>query len=276
MKKIIALILAISFVFCLCSCGEKEEEKEDSGFTIDLSALQEEGEPQEKESAVTKVKCRIEDGINRYESNISAFEKETVDPGKIVFYGSSGFTRWSEKYGNTPLEDQILAKDGSKICVNRGFGGSTVHELLYYYYRVILPLKPKALVVTSFLNDYGFNYTNEEIMELLSELFENARNDIPGIKIWVTDYRPTAKSASDTAIKKRNELNKMLKDYCDKHDDTKLIELSKAGFFYMAPGFAGTYRNINENIFIEDKVHYTQEGYNKVAEVFKAAIDEVL
>ena len=60
----------------------------------------------------------------------------------ILFYGSSGFTHWSPKYGFRPLEEDIRMKDGSPAAVNHGFGGATVEEGLYYYHRMVKPWEP--------------------------------------------------------------------------------------------------------------------------------------
>ena len=48
--------------------------------------------------------------LKRLESRIVEFEQETIQKGKILFYGSSGFTRWKPKYGMRPLEEEILGK----------------------------------------------------------------------------------------------------------------------------------------------------------------------
>ena len=63
--------------------------------------------------------------LNRLEKEVIAYEQQPVETGKILFYGSSGFTRWKPKYGMRPLEDEILGKDGTLACINHGFGSST-------------------------------------------------------------------------------------------------------------------------------------------------------
>lgn len=40
MKRIIAVILAMSFVFCLCSCGQEKKEKRDEGIVTKIKAGQ--------------------------------------------------------------------------------------------------------------------------------------------------------------------------------------------------------------------------------------------
>lgn len=120
--------------------------------------------------------------LNYYENSVKLIEERgPIEEGKIIFYGSSGFTRWSEKHGNRNIQDMILGKNGEKVILNHAFGGSTVEELLYYYPRLIRPYKPKALCISCYLNDFSFGYTVQEIMMLLSRLLEYARTDMPGI-----------------------------------------------------------------------------------------------
>ena len=64
------------------------------------------------------------------ENAVRRYEEQPIEKGKIVFYGPSNFTRWSERFNHTPLEDVLLGKSGAKCCINRGFGSScTEHHL---------------------------------------------------------------------------------------------------------------------------------------------------
>ncbi len=215
------------------------------------------------------------ENLKRYENSVLEYEKQPIEKGKIMFYGSSGFTRWSTKWGNKPLEETILAKDGSKICINHAIGGSCTEELLYYYDRLVRPWAPKALVITCYLNDKAEDYSNAEILFLLFRLLAYARTDMPGIKLFVTDYRPTAKPKSGSYTIMRDEFNNALKDYCARHEDTTLLEFSKFPFLY-EEGHVGEIEYIKPDMFIEDNVHYTQETYNLIAEELKKALDDLL
>ena len=84
------------------------------------------------------------------EDAVREYEKEEIQTGKIVFYGPSNYTRWSAKYGMKPMADVLLGKSGEKCVINRGFGSSCSEHQLYYYDRMVRPLKPKVLVYTFF------------------------------------------------------------------------------------------------------------------------------
>src|SRR6266550_2177708 len=79
--------------------------------------------------------------LDRYESEITAFEAADratpPAPGGIVFVGSSSFRRWTS-----------LAADFPGLPVlNRGFGGSTLREVNHYARRIVLPYRPRLIVL---------------------------------------------------------------------------------------------------------------------------------
>ena len=224
-------------------------------------------------------KPQVKVRLDRYEADVQRFESGPVKTGGIVFYGSSGFTRWSEKWGNRPLEKCIVARDGSEIAVNHGIGGSTTEELLYYYPRLVRPWKPKALVVTSFVNDRAFGYAPAEMVELLARLFAYARTDMPGIRLYATDVRPNAKHLDGYDgewDRYTRETNRLTAEYCAAHEDVTLIPCSREPMYYNRPEDAGDYFKVREDIFIEDKIHFTPKGYEMFTEVFLRALDDVL
>ena len=85
--------------------------------------------------------------LDKFESEIRKFEHidsiTTYDPESILFVGSSSIRRW-----------ESLTQDMAPMSViNRGFGGSTIPEVIYYADRIILPFHPKLLVLYCGEND---------------------------------------------------------------------------------------------------------------------------
>ena len=72
------------------------------------------------------------------------------------------------------------------------------------------------------------------------------------------------------------EYNRLLKEYCDRHDDCTLIEHTKNPAFYASPEYVGGYENIRTDVFIEDDVHYNQKGYDLYRDFFLDALDDIL
>ena len=119
--------------------------------------------------------------FSRYAQEVETLTKRDEPKGETVFYGSSTFTFW----GHGKLKDDMAPMR----AVNRGFGGSTAHDALHYYERLIPPLRPKILVWYEGDNDLACGYTPEEILELTSELFDKMRSDFPGIKFLIVSVK---------------------------------------------------------------------------------------
>ena len=211
--------------------------------------------------------------LRRLEKSILAFEEEPVVRSMILFYGSSTFTRWREKYHNPNLEDVIRMKDGSQACVNHGFGSSTAEEQLYYYPRAVRPWEPRALVLYAFGNDYGFGYSPAEVLSLQTRIMEYARADNPDVRLFLCTSRPTLKDLElpEREILLIDEYNDLVRAYCALHPDVGLVDHSKCAGFY-ADGRVGEREALRPEIFVADKVHNNAEGY----EVYRNFIADIL
>ena len=65
----------------------------------------------------------------------------------IVFAGSSSFTKWkgmSDSFPGYPV-------------VNRGFGGSSIPDLIRYADEIIIKYHPRQVIIYSGDNDIAFN-----------------------------------------------------------------------------------------------------------------------
>ena len=206
------------------------------------------------------------------------YEKQEIEKGLIMFYGDSSFTRWSTNWGHRPMEEDIRMKDGSKAVINHGFGTSTAEEQLYFYNRMVRHWEPRALVLLTHCNDTDFNYSPEDIIFLQSRLIEYARCDMPGIQFYLCDVRPLQKTMDDKGVYYYHAIqyNELLKDYCAKHDDCTYVCHTESPLFYNNPADVGNYDKIRTDIFVEDQVHYNQEGYDIYKEFFLKVLDDVL
>ena len=216
--------------------------------------------------------------LTRLEKEIVAFEQQPIEKGKILFYGSSGFTRWNTQYKNHAMEDDLRMKDGSQAVVNHGCGSSTAEELLYYYPRAIKPWEPRALVVSIVHNDRGFWYSPNEILTNLSKLLEYARTDFPGIKLYLCDCRPTLKFNTSWHLDFQKEFHQLLKEYCARHEDTTYVCHADCIGFWEDPNDAGIYdeNKLRKDIFVADDVHFNQAGYDIYTKFWEQVLDDLL
>jgi hypothetical protein len=175
------------------------------------------------------------------------------------------------------LEEDIRRKDGSPAAINHGFGGSTIDEGLYYYNRLVKPWEPRAIVLRFYPNDVTFGYSPAEIVYLLSIFCNWARTDFPGVKLYLCDAMPHKRFTNSKMWKNlANQFNGLLKNYCDTHEDCTYVCQSAWPGFYADPADAGDYGKVRQDIWVEDEMHFTQEGYDIYRDLFLNALDDIL
>ena len=191
--------------------------------------------------------------LTRLEKEVLEYEKAEIEPGKILFWGDSGFTRWRERFGNRPLESVILGKDGSKAIVNHGIGGATAEELLFYYPRMVQAWKPRALVLKAYANDDYFGYSPREILSLQAKILDYARVHMPGIRFYLCDISVRTRYTDNdiawhTWESRAYEYNRLLQEYCGKHEDCTYVCHSQSPLFFADPADVGDYRKVRRDI----------------------------
>jgi hypothetical protein len=197
------------------------------------------------------------------EDEVVAYESEPLHKGQIVLYGPSYFTRWSKRFGMIPMRESLMGKSGKPCLVNRGFGSSCAEHQLYYYARLIRPLAPKVLVYTSHANGPSFGYSNEESWELAQRVIAWAKADFPGIKIYIVGAHPS-KNQTEEDIAKKREYNAMVKAFAENTPDCTYLDVLDHPTLQ------------RKDIYVEDGVHFNQEGYHLYTQYYREALKDVL
>ena len=202
-------------------------------------------------------KDSMEDAVLRY-------EKEPQYQDQIVFYGPSYFTRWSTRYGMTPLREMILGSSGAPCAVNRGFGSSCPEHQLYYYPRLIRPLTPRVLVYApTFGNGKAFGYTLDESWELAQRVLAYTMADFPECRIYLCGAHPV-RDLSDEDRADQIYWDKLLREFAEANDNCTFADL------LAYPPL------LRKDIFVADGVHFNEEGYRIYADFFRMVLKDEL
>lgn len=213
-----------------------------------------------KNEAVIKVNNNIVDVINlkevwriyknskapnKYESDIQLFERldaQNPPPKKaILFVGDSNIRLWKN-----------LKKDMDGLTViNRGFGGSKSEDLLLYADRIILPYKPKAIVIGSGGNDVNARIAAEITLSNYHELINKIHKALPETKILLLSTKPSISSPKSIPLK--NALNSEIVKIAGKYDFVKYINVFDPLFDKEG--------NLSDDLYIYDKAHLSEKGY---------------
>lgn len=73
-----------------------------------------------------------------------------------------------------------------------------------------------------------------------------------------------------------NEFNQLLKEYAAWHEDTTFVDQINHPIGVENPTDVGDYQKVRRDIFVEDKVHPKQEGYNILRDIFLEVLDDLL
>jgi lysophospholipase L1-like esterase len=156
----------------------------------------------------------------RFELEISNFFDlpDTVRPppaGAIVFYGSSSIRMWHRRLGPdfAPFE-----------VVGRGFGGSTMSDAAHFVDRVVVPLKPWAVVLYEGDNDIDNGRTPGEVVRDFSRLATRLRARLPNVRLYVLSIKPSP--ARWTKWPAMQETNARLKALCRRGGWMKFVDVA--------------------------------------------------
>ena len=159
----------------------------------------------------------------------------------VVFYGSSSIRLWT-----------TLADDFSGLpVVNRGFGGSTLEACSWFFYRLIVPLRPSALILYAGDNDLGDGKSPEQVFAAYRALADQVRNHLGPIPFTFLSIKSSpARLALTENICRTNELIR--------REHAILPNNSYIDLFTPMRGRDGRPRT---ELYAADGLHLSAEGY---------------
>jgi lysophospholipase L1-like esterase len=191
--------------------------------------------------------CSINAAAQPFHEDIQAFKKQdsVAFPAKnaILFVGSSSFTKWVDVQDYFP---------GYKI-INRGFGGSSLPDVIRYADDIIFPYNSKQIVIYCGENDLASSdtVTANMVFSRFTQLFDLIRNKMPQVPIAFVSLKPSPSRAY--LMNKMTNANNMIKDFLKNKNNTAFIDV-----YSKMLNADGTPM---KDIFIEDNLHMNAKGY---------------
>src|SRR4030095_9816795 len=151
--------------------------------------------------------------------DIQAFKKEDSlhPPNKnmILFVGSSSFTMWKTVQQDFP---------GYRI-INRGFGGSSLPDVIRYEDDIIFPYQPKQIVIYCGENDLAGSdtVTAEIVTARFKQLFTSIRQKLPKVLIVYISIKPSP--SRQHLMPKMVQANMMIKSLLLQNRNTVFIDV---------------------------------------------------
>ncbi len=195
--------------------------------------------------------------INRFENQIKKFEIDNkfIAPSNdlVVLYGSSSFANWAKS-------SEMLAP---YQIVNRGFGGSTAAEALYYFERVVLPLKPKIIFFYEGDNDIYSGFSVDSVFSNYRKILALVKKKLPETKFIVVSvkYSPSRKHLIET----QKKLNHMTYGLSKTNPDLSFIDITP---LQLLPN-----GQFDSAMFEADSLHVSTAAYQKWAVRMKQSLE---
>jgi lysophospholipase L1-like esterase len=174
----------------------------------------------------------------------------------IVFTGSSSFRKWThvrDAFPDYPI-------------VNRGFGGSTLPDVIHYANEVIFKYNPRQVVLYCGDNDLASSdtVTAQVVFQRFKELFLLIRSRLPQTDILYVSIKPSP--SREKLMPRMAEVNNLISEFISRQKHA---------------AFADVYHKMLnadgkpiEDIFEADKLHMNAKGYEIWQKVLLPFLDK--
>lgn len=160
----------------------------------------------------------------------------------IVFVGSSSFRMWKDINRYFP----------NHTIINRGFGGSSLPHVIQYAEQIIVPYKPKQVVIYCGENDFMDDaVTSEIVVDRFTRLFELLRDEMPRTRILFVSMKPSP--SRQHLMPRIAAANAAIRDF--------LKDKRRAEFVSIWEPMLDASGNPRKELFLADMLHMNADGY---------------
>lgn len=166
---------------------------------------------------------------------------QTPPKKAILFIGSSTFTNWKDVQTYFP----------NHVIINRGFGGSSLPNVIYYANDVIFPYYPKQIVIYCGENDFTGGATAQVVVDRVKQLFALIRSKYPKVPIAYISIKPSPSRVK--YLPQMKEANQMIADM--------ISQIKRATYINTFDAMFNADGTIMQDIFLKDDLHMNAKGY---------------
>lgn len=183
--------------------------------------------------------------VSRWAKDIAAFEaadKTNPPPANaVVFIGSSSIRMWKS-----------LAQDfpGQKV-VNRGFGGSQIADSVEFADRIVVPYRPRLVVLYAGGNDINAGKAPERVFEDFKAFAGKIRAALPETRLAYISVAPNP--ARWAQIEKVRTLNMLVREFIATQKNMTFIDVHSR--------MLGADGQPLPDIYLKDRLHMNEKGY---------------
>jgi lysophospholipase L1-like esterase len=182
--------------------------------------------------------------VDKWEAEIRKFEEadQKMPPveGANAFIGSSSIRMW-----------KLGSSFPNHVCLNRGFGGSEMADSARYVDRIVLPAKPKVIVLYAGDNDIANKKTPTQVRDGYRVFRDKVQTVLPDSKIVLIGLKPSPSrwKLREAAL----EANRLLQ--------AEVVAGKNQAFIDVWSAMLGEDGMPKPELFQKDNLHMTDAGY---------------
>ena len=177
-----------------------------------------------------------------YEDEVRQLEaKLPNNTNRVVFYGSSSVRLWTTLVQDFPGVDML----------NLGFGGSTLAACAWFFDRLLLPAKPRSVLLYAGDNDLGDGRNPEEVFLFFYAFAQKMRLHLPDVPLTFLTIKisPTRWNLADPI----RQTNRLIQEYINQMPNARSIDTTTS--------LLGVDGRPRREFFQNDGLHLTPAGY---------------
>jgi lysophospholipase L1-like esterase len=161
----------------------------------------------------------------------------------ILFVGSSSFRKWANVQDYFP----------GYTIINRGFGGSSLDDVIRYAKDIIYPYHPKQVFIYCGDNDLasGRKMTGKKVYKKFVKLYDMIRKRLGNVDIVFVSIKPSP--SRESLMPEMEQANDLIRNFIAQRAHAAFVDV-----YHLMLTPEG--RPI-DNLFVGDKLHMNEKGY---------------
>lgn len=196
---------------------------------------------------------------NRFAEQIETFlawdSQNAVPAEPILFVGSSSIRLWKTAFLFPDLP-----------VINRGFGGSHLSDVVHFSDRIVLPYKPKLIVLYAGDNDIAAGKSAAQVLCDYRRFVELVHARLPATHIIFITIKPSDRRWS--LWPEMNKANDLIRSFSEKS--------GRLYFADLATPLIGDNGRPDDALFLGDRLHLNAQGYHAWTEALRPVIRRAL
>jgi lysophospholipase L1-like esterase len=182
----------------------------------------------------------------RWSESLAAFAAADlhrgVQPGGVLFLGSSSIRLWDDletQFGTLP------------VVIKRGVGGAKLSDFVHYLDRLVIPYRPRLVLIYAGDNDLAEGETPDEVLRQFTAFVDGVHAVLPQTRIAFISIKPSP--ARLRLVPEIRRANALVSQYVATTPNTDFVDV----FTPMLDGEGKPRREL----FRADALHLNAKGY---------------